>query len=81
MMTTEGDVSFYVLLESGYKASRVAKEINEKCADMEAAVNADANSLMSSMTQMLTSSGITVRVYSNDLDDLRETPWPMCCAA
>ena len=73
MMTTEGDVSFYVLLESGYKASRVAKEINEKCADMEAAVNADANSLMSSMTQMLTSSGITVRVYSNDLDDLRET--------
>jgi len=73
MMTTEGDVSFYILLESGYKASRVAKEINEKCADMEAAVNADANSLMSSMTQMLTSSGITVRVYSNDLDDLRET--------
>ena len=73
MMTTEDDVSFYVLLESGYKASRVAKEINEKCADMEAAVNADANSLMSSMTQMLTSSGITVRVYSNDLDDLRET--------
>ena len=73
MMTTEGDVSFYVLLESGYKASRVAKEINEKCADMEADVNADANSLMSSMTQMLTSSGITVRVYSNDLDDLRET--------
>ena len=73
MMTTEGDVSFYVLLESGYKASRVAKEINEKCAAMEAAVNADANSLMSSMTQMLTSSGITVRVYSNDLDDLRET--------
>lgn len=73
MMTTEGDVSFYVLLEKGYKASRVAKEINEACADMDADVNADANSLMSSMTQMLTSSGITVRVYSNDLDDLRET--------
>ncbi len=73
MMTTEGDVSFYVLLESGYKASRVAAEINEKCADMDADVNADANSLMSSMTQMLTSSGITVRVYSNNLDDLRET--------
>ena len=73
MMTTEGDVSFYVLLENGYKASRVAKEINEACADMDATVNADANSLMSSMTQMLTSSGITVRVYSNDLDDLRET--------
>ena len=29
--------------------------------------------LMASMPQMLTSSGITVRVYSNDLDDLRET--------
>ncbi len=72
-MASDGDVSFYVLLEKGYKASRVAKEINEKCADMDADVNADANSLMSSMTQMLTSSGITVRVYSNDLDDLRET--------
>ena len=72
-MASEGDVSFYVLLEKGYKASRIAKEINEKCADMDADVNADANSLMSSMTQMLTSSGITVRVYSNDLDDLRET--------
>ena len=73
MVTSEGDVTFYVLLENGYKASRVAKEINEACADMDADVNADANSLMSSMTQMLTSSGITVRVYSNDLDDLRET--------
>lgn len=73
MMATEGDVSFYVLLEKGYKASRVAAEINERCADMTAEINADANSLMSSMTQMLTSSGITVRVYSNDLDDLRET--------
>ncbi len=72
-MASDGDVSFYVLLEKGYKASRVAKEINEACADMDADVNADANSLMSSMTQMLTSSGITVRVYSNDLDDLRET--------
>lgn len=68
-----GDVSFYVLLEKGYKASRVAGEINEKCADMDAEVNADANSLMSSMMQMLSGSGITVRVYSNDLDDLRET--------
>ncbi len=72
-IASDGDVSFYVLLEKGYKASRVAKEINEACADMDADVNADANSLMSSMTQMLTSSGITVRVYSNDLDDLRET--------
>ena len=72
-MASDGDVSFYVLLEKGYKASRVAKEINEACADMDADVNADANSLMSSMTQMLSSSGITVRVYSNDLDDLRET--------
>ena len=69
----DGDVSFYVLLKSGYKASRVADEINALCADMDCTVNADANSLMSSMTQMLSSSGITVRVYSNDLDDLRET--------
>lgn len=72
IMASEGDVSFYVLLESGYKASRVADAINAACADMDADVNADANSLMSSMTQMLTSSGITVRLYSNDLDALRE---------
>ena len=73
LSASDGDVSFYVLLEKGYKASRVAGEINEKCADMDAEVNADANSLMSSMMQMLSGSGITVRVYSNDLDDLRVT--------
>ena len=73
LSASDGDVSFYVLLEKGYKASRVAGEINEKCADMDAEVNADANALMSSMMQMLSGSGITVRVYSNDLDDLRET--------
>ena len=72
-MTSEGDVTYYVLLEDGYKASRVADAINERCADMDCEVNADANSIMSYMTQMLSSSGITVRVYSNDLDDLRES--------
>ncbi len=72
-MTSDGDVTYYVLLEDGYKASRVADAINERCADMDCEVNADANSIMSYMTQMLSSSGITVRVYSNDLDDLRES--------
>ncbi len=70
---TEGDVSFYVLLRKGFKASAVAREINASCADLDCEVNADANSLMNSMLSAISGSGITVRVYANDLDDLRRT--------
>ena len=73
-LSEEGDVTFYVLLESrGPKASAVAAEINRVCADLPCEVNADANSMMSSMTEAMSGSGITLRVYSNDLDKLRET--------
>ena len=72
--SSEGDVSFYVLLrEKGPRASVVAAEINAACADLPCTVNADANSLMSSMTEALSGSGITIRVYANDLDVLRRT--------
>ena len=72
--TSEGDVSFYVLLrEKGPRAGQVAAEINAACADLPCSVVADANSLMSTMTEAMAGSGITVRVYANDLDTLRRT--------
>ena len=69
----EGDVTYYVLLRSGVKASAVAKEINARCADLDCVVKADPNSLMSNMLSAISGSGVTVRVYANDLDVLRTT--------
>jgi len=67
-------VTYYVLLrEKGPRASTVARAINEACADLDCEVNADANSLMSNMLSAISGSGITVRVYANDLDVLRRT--------
>ena len=72
--TAEGDVSFYVLIrEKGPRASAVAADINAACADLPCTVNADANSLMSTMTESIAGSGITIRVYANDLDALRRS--------
>ena len=70
-----GDVTFYVLLEDGSsrKAGAVARQINELCADMPCEVRADANSLMSGLTEAMSGSGITIRIYSNDMDALKET--------
>ncbi len=70
----KGVVTFYVLLEKGssMKANQVAKQINELCSDMPCEVHADANSIMSSMTQALSGSGIKIRLFSNDMDKLQE---------
>ena len=69
-----GDVTFYVLLrEDGPKASQVAKNINELCADLDCTVTADSNSIINAMMQSMSGSGITIRLYANDLDALRRS--------
>ncbi|MBR4579189.1 MAG: efflux RND transporter permease subunit [Oscillospiraceae bacterium] len=69
-----GDVTFYVLLrERGPKVKEVAKGISEACADLACTVNADSNSIMSFMMSSISGSGITVRLFANDLDVLRRS--------
>jgi len=68
-------VTYYVLLdeETRRKPKAVAEEINTVCADMPCEVNADASSMMGSMMEMMSGSGVTVRVYSNNMDTLQST--------
>lgn len=67
-------VSFYIMLkeDSGIDSGQVAAQINRACADMEAEVTASGSS-MSDFTTALGGSGVSVNVYSADLDDLQDT--------
>ena len=67
-------VSFYIMLkeDSGIDSGQVAAQINRTCADMEAEVTASGSS-MSDFTTALGGSGVSVNVYSADLDDLQDT--------
>ena len=66
-------VTYYVLLDEDTrrKPRHVAEEINTVCADMECEVRADASSMMGTMMEMMSGSGVTVRVYSNDMSALQ----------
>ena len=72
-VTDTSDVTFYVLLDQDInrKLSDVAKEINEACADLDVEVKADSNSIMGMLMSFMTGSGVTVRLYGNDLNELQ----------
>ena len=64
------DVTIYIILEDeGGSGAAVGKQIEELCADMECEVS--ASSAMMDMS-MLTGSGITVRVYGEDMEKLQQ---------
>ena len=68
--TTDFNVTIYITLESDtMSGSKVAKEIEERCSDMECTVS--ASSAMMDMT-MLTGSGVSVKIYADDMDDLQD---------
>jgi len=68
--TTNFNVTVYITLESDtMSGTQVGKQIEEKCADMECTVS--ASSAMMDMT-MLTGSGVSVDLYAEDMDDLRD---------
>ena len=65
------DVTVYVTLESdSLSGAAIGKEIEEKCADLECEVSA-SSAMMD--TSMLTGSGISMRLYADDMDVLQET--------
>lgn len=68
-------VTMYVLLREDAKLSstEVAERINEMAQDKPYTLTAAGSMDMSAMMSSMGGSGVTVNVYGNDLDDLRET--------
>jgi len=67
--TTNFNVSIYITLESETMSGAVvAKQIEDKCADMECTVS--ATSAMMDMS-MLTGSGVSVDIFADDMDTLQ----------
>ena len=69
LSTTNFNVTVYITLESDTMSGAVvAKQIEDRCADMECTVS--ATSAMLDMS-MLTGSGVSVNIYADDMDTLQ----------
>ena len=69
-MSTENgiSVSMYVLLPEGTPGSGVAKEIETMCEDLDC--NLSTSSAMMDMSMITGGAGVTMNVYSNNMEDL-----------
>lgn len=74
MSTDTKNVTCYVLLKENAKlsGSETAEKINELCKDSKGVVTASASAMASSMS-MMTGEGVSVKIYGEDMDKLRET--------
>ena len=69
LSTTNFNVTVYITLESDTMSGAVvAKQIEDRCADMECTVSATAAMMDMSM---LTGSGVSVNIYADDMDTLQ----------
>ena len=64
------DVTAYVIVPEGESGNAVGKKLVELCEDMECKVS--YSGAADGMTQMMTGSGITLRVYGDDMQQLQE---------
>lgn len=73
--SNEKSVSYYAILKKDAEktSGEVAKTIEKICKDSKGEVVASGSSTLSSNASMLTGSGVTLNIYGNDLDDLRNT--------
>ena len=74
MMSSSGgpyDAEIYITLPDDYSGNSVGKEIEALCADMDCTVTA-AN-VMSSMMSYVTGNGVSLTVYSEDMETLQST--------
>ena len=71
--TSSASVSFYIMLhqEMKHTSTWVAEKINDACKDLKGAVTASGSST-DDFTTAFGGSGISINVYSADLDDLQE---------
>ena len=69
MSTDNGiSVSMYVVLPEGTPGSGVAKEIETMCADLDC--NISTTSAMMDMSMLTGGAGVSLNIYSNDMEDL-----------
>ncbi len=66
-------VTMYVLLRDGASSRAVTRQIRERCADLPGELEIASESMMTSYSDALGGSGVAVKVYADDLDDLRGT--------
>ena len=64
------DVTAYVIVPEGESGNAVGKKLVELCEDMECKVS--YSGAADGMTQMMTGTGITLRVYGDDMERLQE---------
>ena len=66
-------VTYYIIMDedSGRRPGQVADDINAACADLPCTVTADPSSMMGSMMTALSGSGVTMRLYGSDLNELQ----------
>lgn len=71
---SQSSVSFYIMLKDGAERSsgEIAEDINQRCEDLTGEVEASGSS-MSDFSSAMGGSGVTINIYSPDLDDLQET--------
>lgn len=72
--TSQLSVSFYIMLKSDGEGTsvNVAKQINDACKDLDGEVVASGSST-GDFTTALGGAGVSINVYSADLDNLQET--------
>ena len=63
-------VSMYVVLPEGTAGSGVAKEIESLCADLDCEIS--GSSAMMDMSMLTGGSGVSIKVYGNDIKDLQD---------
>lgn len=69
---SQTSVSFYIMLkeDAARTSGEIAEDINKRCGDMTGQVEASGSS-MSDFSAAMGGSGVTINVYSPDLDDLQ----------
>ena len=74
MSSDTKNVTYYVLLkeDAELSGSETATKINDVCKDSVAEVTASSSAMSSSMS-MLSGNGISIKIYGEDMDKLRET--------
>lgn len=70
-----GKVTLYIMLDekAAKKSGEISEQINEMFTDLDCTVDASGSALTAVFQTMLGGSGVSVNVYSDDLDKLSET--------
>ena len=67
----ENDAQLYITLPDNYSGTEAGREIEKLCADMDCTVSAD--NVMSGMMSYVTGSGVSLKVYCEDMETLQST--------